>query len=81
VSPTSTTAAGLESVTSLKWKPPSENSIDFRLDLRFPPKATNPHVPDYCAKPIFVLMMNCGTRPEAVFDVLEMPDEEWERCV
>lgn len=35
----------------LKWKPPSENSIDFKLVLRFPRLQNNPQNPDFCAKP------------------------------
>ena len=60
----------------LKWKPPSENSIDFRLELRFPPLSEDPSKPDFYAKPLFVLMMN-GQEGEQFFDTLEMPDEEW----
>lgn len=61
----------------LKWKPPSENSIDFRLELRFPPLADDPTEADFYAKPLFVLMMNCGKDGEQFFDTLEMSDEEW----
>lgn len=66
---------------SLKWKPPSENSIDFRLELRFPPKANNASQPDYFAKPAFLLMMDCGHDPEWFFDFLHVEDEEWEEYV
>lgn len=62
---------------SLKWKPPSENSIDFRLELRFPPRADDPNEADFFGKPIFVLMMNCGGDGETFFDTLEMSDQEW----
>ncbi|EGF98994.1 uncharacterized protein MELLADRAFT_45847 [Melampsora larici-populina 98AG31] len=61
----------------LKWKPPSENSIDFRLELRFPPRADDPTEADFFGKPIFVLMMNCGNDGETFFDTLEMSDQEW----
>ncbi|KAA1106111.1 Dcp1p-Dcp2p decapping enzyme complex alpha subunit [Puccinia graminis f. sp. tritici] len=61
----------------LKWKPPSENSIDFRLELRFPPLPDDPTEADFYAKPLFVLMMNCGKEGEQFFDTLEMTDEEW----
>lgn len=61
----------------LKWKPPSENSIDFRLELRFPPLPDDPEEADFYAKPLFVLMMNCGREGEQFFDTLEMSDEEW----
>ncbi|KAF8586561.1 mRNA capping enzyme [Ramaria rubella] len=74
----------------LKWKPPSENSIDFRLDLRFPPSTTNPSEPDFCAKPQFVLNAWLGKdrsggrdakgkQREAYeyFDMMAVDDEEW----
>ncbi|KAG0147952.1 hypothetical protein CROQUDRAFT_42075 [Cronartium quercuum f. sp. fusiforme G11] len=61
----------------LKWKPPSENSIDFRLELRFPPRPDDPTEVDFFAKPVFVLMMNCGEDGEKFFDTLQMSDEEW----
>lgn len=64
----------------MKWKPPSENSIDFRLELRFPPLLDAQSRPDYSAKPIFLLMMNCGREAEQIFDQMEISDEEWERC-
>ena len=66
-------------IHSLKWKPPSENSIDFRLELRFPPAANG--TPDLAAKPLFVLMMNCGREPEEPFDLMEVADDEWEAYV
>ncbi|CAH7676405.1 mRNA guanylyltransferase [Phakopsora pachyrhizi] len=61
----------------LKWKPPSENSIDFRLELRFPPLLNDQNEPDFYQKPLFVLMMNCGRDGDQYFDMLEMSDEEW----
>lgn len=61
----------------LKWKPPSENSIDFRLELRFPPLSDDPSEADFYAKPLFVLLMHCGKEGEQFFDTLEMSDEEW----
>ena len=68
----------------LKWKPPSENSIDFKLVLRFPPcKGRNE--PDLHEKPIFALHVWCGgDRGRAnyePYDVMHVTDEEWERCV
>jgi mRNA guanylyltransferase len=81
-------------VASLKWKPPSENSIDFRLDLRFPPLATRPFEADFSAKPQFVLNTwmgkeRGGTRDakgkqrEAYeyFDVMSVGDDEWAQWV
>ncbi|MBW0482985.1 hypothetical protein O181_022700 [Austropuccinia psidii MF-1] len=61
----------------LKWKPPSENSIDFRLELRFPPREGEPNEADFYKKPLFILMMNCGNDGEQFFDTIEMSDEEW----
>ncbi|EAU88637.1 mRNA guanylyltransferase [Coprinopsis cinerea okayama7 len=67
----------------LKWKPPSENSIDFKLVLRFPPLASNPREPDFHAKPLFLLHIWCGDdrgvpRYEQ-YDDMYVDDEEWER--
>ncbi|KAE8241771.1 hypothetical protein A4X13_0g7270 [Tilletia indica] len=72
----------------LKWKPPSENSIDFRVRLRFPPDLDiDPEgtVPDYRAKPFFLLEQHMGSdgrrnggEEYEFFDWMEMEDEEWE---
>jgi mRNA guanylyltransferase len=61
---------------SLKWKPPRENSIDFKLELRFPPSAKDEHAPDYTRKPEFVLMTNMG-RNYDFFDTMVVTDKEW----
>ena len=67
---------------SLKWQPPSENTIDFKLILRFPPRPDNPHEPDLFAKPRFWLQVHVGGRdPYEPFDELYVDDEEWEKCV
>ena len=67
----------------LKWKPPSENSIDFKLVLRFPPSAMNPSQPDFYAKPVFALYAwKGGEGPKAnyePYDVMHVTDHEWER--
>ena len=76
----------------MKWKPPSENSIDFRLELRFPPSVTRPSEPDFCAKPQFVLNAWMGKdrgggrdakgkqrEVYEYFDVMAVDDEEWAR--
>lgn len=70
---------------SLKWKPPSENSIDFQLHLRFPPSPHNPSEPDYTSKPAFLLYQWLGSSSTSAggaeyefFDYLEMTDAEWE---
>ena len=70
---------------SLKWKPPSENSIDFKLVLRFAPTPGKPKVPDFQTKPIFELHVWCGDDrgvPRYEFyDVMYVADDEWERSV
>ncbi|KAI0763690.1 mRNA capping enzyme, alpha subunit [Irpex lacteus] len=60
----------------LKWKPPSENSIDFKLVLRFPPDKTGS--PDYYVKPVFQLHVWCGGKDNELYDVMEVTDAEWE---
>lgn len=72
----------------IKWKPPSENSIDFILRLRFPPDERVPagNVPDFRAKPLFLLEEymgdeNTGRGRESryePFDWLWVDDDEWE---
>lgn len=63
---------------SLKWKPPSENSIDFVLQLKFPPKRDNEREPDFYAKPVFMLLMNHGHEGSHYYDTMEVDDETWE---
>ncbi|TFK63235.1 mRNA capping enzyme, alpha subunit [Pluteus cervinus] len=67
----------------IKWKPPSENSIDFKLILRFPPLVTHPDQPDFHAKPVFVLHAWNGERGRSavydLYDELHVTDEEWEK--
>lgn len=63
---------------SIKWKPPSENSIDFRLQLKFPALATDPAQPDFCAKPLFLLLMNHGRDGSHYYDVMDVPDAQWD---
>lgn len=67
--------------SSLKWKPPSENSVDFRLELRFPPSAADPAEPDFFAKPEFLLYTWLGGQAYEHFDEMDVDDEEWERSV
>lgn len=75
----------LHGVSSLKWKPPSENSVDFKLTLRFPPSKSNPSMPDFCAKPFFGLHVYCGEeRGQPVYepyDKLYVKDDEWREYV
>ncbi|KAI3623411.1 mRNA guanylyltransferase [Malassezia furfur] len=66
----------------LKWKPPQDNTIDFKLELRFPPDLQNDPsgaTPDYRAKPFIKLMQHSHGHHHELFDYLEMSDEEWER--
>ncbi|KAF9500516.1 mRNA capping enzyme [Pleurotus eryngii] len=67
----------------LKWKPPSENSIDFKLVLRFPPLPADSQQPDFCAKPIFALHVWCGGDRRAanyeLYDTMHVEDDEWEK--
>ncbi|OXG93496.1 mRNA guanylyltransferase [Cryptococcus neoformans A2-102-5] len=62
----------------LKWKPPSENSIDFKVELRFPPLADSDE-PDYRAKPEFLLNTWLGGDRYEFFDFMAMTDDEWQR--
>ncbi|GAA5899943.1 hypothetical protein JCM8208_005548 [Rhodotorula glutinis] len=62
----------------LKWKPPSENSIDFVLQLKFPPKRDHERQPDFYAKPVFMLLMNHGHEGSHYYDTMEVDDETWE---
>lgn len=63
----------------LKWKPPNENSIDFRIELRFPPSPLDPNECDYTAKPVFLLNQWCGGEEYEFFDEMDVDDEEWEQ--
>lgn len=66
---------------SLKWKPPSENSIDFLLQLKFPASKDRSDQVDLFAKPFFMLMMNHGQGDMRFFDTMEVEDDTWEECV
>ncbi|KAF9922598.1 Dcp1p-Dcp2p decapping enzyme complex alpha subunit [Linnemannia zychae] len=59
----------------LKWKPPSENTIDFKLSLEFP---ANQGVPDYNQKPQFVLNEWQGGQQYIRFGFLTVDDELWQ---
>ena len=69
-------------LNSLKWKPPSENSIDFKLVLRFPPSRYDPTKPDFHAKPLFLLHVWCGGEGANAkyedYDDMYVTDDEWE---
>jgi len=66
-------------VVSLKWKPPSENSIDFKLTLHFPPRPSSIASPDFSALPIFKLHQWLGQDEYEFFDTLTVSEEEWEQ--
>lgn len=76
---------GAQIMCSLKWKPPSENSVDFKLVLRFPASSENPGSPDFYAKPIFELHVWTGDRggisQYESYDTMQVEDDEWERSV
>ncbi|KAJ6589319.1 mRNA capping enzyme [Mycena capillaripes] len=63
---------------TLKWKPPYENSIDFKLVLRFPPLPDNLSQPDFHAKPVFLLHVWCGDTRYEQYDQMYVEDDEWE---
>ncbi|KAF8077651.1 mRNA capping enzyme [Lyophyllum atratum] len=67
----------------MKWKPPTENSIDFKLVLRFPPLRYQADKPDFHAKPIFLLHVWCGDERGVAkyeqYDEMYVDDEEWEK--
>ncbi|RPB18488.1 mRNA capping enzyme, alpha subunit [Terfezia boudieri ATCC MYA-4762] len=74
----------------LKWKPASENSIDFRLNLHFPiyepdssdedPDDDEDHEPcyDWDAMPEFALSVFEGGRQYIPFATMYMTEKEWE---
>lgn len=74
---------------SLKWKPPSENSIDFKLELRFPPQrvesddssSSTSSSPDFGAMPVFKLHQWLGNDRYEFFDLMTVEEDEWETCV
>ncbi|KZV84146.1 mRNA capping enzyme, partial [Exidia glandulosa HHB12029] len=61
----------------LKWKPPSENSIDFKLQVRFPPHQSGSEDANSRGIPLCLLMVWCGKSVYEYFDVLELDEGEW----
>ncbi|KAI8351355.1 mRNA capping enzyme, catalytic domain-containing protein [Mortierella sp. GBAus27b] len=59
----------------LKWKPPSENTIDFKLSLQFPTKNGSQ---DRSRKPEFVLLEWHGGNNYVVWGRMTVEDEQWE---
>ena len=64
----------------LKWKPPLENSVDFKLELKFP-ELGDSRQPDLHAKPYFPLYVWEGGNRYRFYDMLSVSDIEWEGYV
>ena len=64
----------------LKWKPPLENSVDFKLELKFP-ELGDSRQPDLHAKPYFPLYVWEGGNRYRFYDMLSVSDDEWEGYV
>lgn len=64
----------------VKWKPPHENTIDFRLQLGAFPMAEDEEgqYEDFDQKPEFELLVFHGQREYKKFADLYLTDEEWE---
>ncbi|KAA8649975.1 hypothetical protein EYZ11_007275 [Aspergillus tanneri] len=71
----------------LKWKPPAENTIDFRLRLEFPvlepdsedeaDGVTEPY-PDYDSMPVFHLFVGLNSNEYRPFGEMFVTPSEWE---
>lgn len=70
----------------LKWKPPAENTIDFRMRLEFPllePDSEDEAdgvvdlFPDYDALPVFHLFVMLNSNEYRLFDEMFVSPEEW----
>lgn len=61
----------------LKWKPPHENSVDFKLELRFP-ELKNTGQPDWTQMPFFLLYVWEGGKNYSFYDRLTVLEDEWE---
>ncbi|KAL2819908.1 mRNA capping enzyme, catalytic domain-containing protein [Aspergillus cavernicola] len=71
----------------LKWKPPTENTIDFRLRLEFPilepdsddeAEGITEAYPDYDSLPIFHLFVLLNDKEYKPFDEMYVTPSEWE---
>ncbi|KIS66820.1 mRNA guanylyltransferase [Mycosarcoma maydis] len=71
----------------LKWKPPNENTIDFKLILRFPPdldRDPRGNLPNLSVMPFFELhhyLGNSESEDYEFFDELWVEPEEWRQMV
>ncbi|TIA90040.1 hypothetical protein E3P99_01779 [Wallemia hederae] len=61
----------------IKWKEPSENSIDFKIMLRFPPLEGSDRDLDFSKKPICELHQWEGGKMYRWYDNWDITDEEW----
>ncbi|KAI8601675.1 putative mRNA capping enzyme alpha subunit [Dissophora ornata] len=62
-------------IKMLKWKPPSENTADFKLSLSFQQQNG---AQDRSQKPKFVLLQWQGGQEYSVFGEMVVDDEQWE---
>ncbi|KAF2763394.1 mRNA-capping enzyme subunit alpha [Pseudovirgaria hyperparasitica] len=67
----------------IKWKPPHENTIDFRLDLQQfpmidPEDGEDGMIPDYDAIPTFSLLIGESANKFSEFGTLHLEPDEWE---
>ncbi|KAI7862330.1 mRNA-capping enzyme subunit alpha [Spinellus fusiger] len=60
----------------IKWKPANENSIDFKILLKFPGNSL-PGVANYTAMPRISLMVWAGSTLYEYFDELGITEDEW----
>ncbi|KAI8149722.1 mRNA capping enzyme [Fennellomyces sp. T-0311] len=63
----------------IKWKPANENSIDFKVRLKFPGMTTIPGVEDTRAKPRIDLLVWQGEDRYEDFGELGITDDEWKK--
>lgn len=64
----------------IKWKPPHENTVDFKLQLGdFPlAKEMGETFPDYDACPTWDLLVWYGKDDNRHYDILHVTEDEWE---
>ncbi|TIA93666.1 hypothetical protein E3P81_00829 [Wallemia ichthyophaga] len=62
----------------IKWKDPSENSIDFRISLRFSASDDNTNTCDFAKKPLCELQQWEGGKLYNWFDNWDISEEEWQ---
>lgn len=64
----------------LKWKPPSQNTVDFLLSLEFPlVNQDGEEFLDYDAKPICHLKIWMGNERYQLVETMYLTDDEWEQ--